>query len=97
MSILHTVNSSPFQTFALQQCLALLHENDSLLLIEDAVIATHGQHSLFSELEVLSQQGRLMVLVPDLEARAIDNEIAKKCSYADFVTLVASHQSQMAW
>lgn len=97
MSILHTVNSSPFQTFSLQQCLALLDERDKLLLIEDAVIATHGLHAQFSELELLSQQGRLMVLTPDLEARAIENKIGKKCSYIEFVNLVATHQSQMAW
>jgi len=97
MSILHTINSSPFQTFALQQCLVLLAEKDTLLLIEDAVIATHGQHPFFSELETLSQQDRLMVLTPDLEARGIENKIGKKCSYSDFVDLAAKHQSQMAW
>lgn len=97
MSILHTVHSSPFQTFALQQCLALLAEKDCLLLIEDAVVATHGQHSQYNELIQLSEQGRLMVLSPDLDARGIDNKIGKKCSYTDFVDLVANHQSQMAW
>ncbi len=97
MSILHTVNSSPFQTFALQQCLGLLNDKDTLLLIEDAVIASHGKHSLYDELALLSEQGLLMVLSADLDARGIDNKIGKKCSYGDFVNLVATHQSQMAW
>ncbi len=97
MSILHTVNSSPFQTFALQQCLELLNNEDTLLLIEDAVIASHGKHLLYDELALLAEQGRLMVLTPDLEARAIENKIGKQCSYSDFVDLVASNQSQMAW
>lgn len=97
MSILHTVNSSPFQAFALQQCLVLLNSEDSLLLIEDAVIASQASHPLFNELSLLSDQGRLLVLAPDLEARGIKNKIGLLCSYVDFVNLTIKHQSQMAW
>ena len=97
MSILHTVNSSPLQTLALQQCLTLLGDHDSLLLIEDGVIATHALHPYLETLQQLASQGRLMVLGPDLQARGIDNEIGKKCSYADFVNLVINHKSQMTW
>lgn len=97
MSILHTLNSSPFQTHALQQCLTVLNEKDSLLLIEDAVIASQAQHVFFAELTLLAEQGRLLVLSADLDARGIKNRIAKKCSYLDFVGLVASHKSMMAW
>jgi len=97
MSILHTVNTSPFQTHALQQCLTLLNEGDCLLLIEDAVIAAQATHPLRAELTELSEQGRLQVLAPDLEARGIDNLIGKPCSYSDFVELAAVHTSQLAW
>jgi tRNA 2-thiouridine synthesizing protein B len=97
MSILHTVNSSPFQTHALQQCLSLLNSEDSLLLIEDAVIATQALHPLFKELSELAEQGRLKVLTSDLQARGIENLIGNQCGYADFVTLVSEHTSQMAW
>lgn len=97
MSILHTINTSPFQTHALQQCLRLLNEFDDLLLIEDAVIASQAKHPLFNELSDLALQGRLMVLEPDLEARAIQNVIGKKCNYSDFVNLIARHKSQIAW
>lgn len=97
MSILHTVNTSPFQTFALQQCLILLNENDDLLLIEDAVIASQAKHSLFTQLSELAKQGHLLVLSPDLVARGIKNSIGEQSSYNDFVDLVAKHKSQMAW
>ena len=97
MSILHTVNTSPFQTFTLQQCLTLISNQDSLLLIEDAVIAAQAKHPLFAELNALAEQGRLMVLSADLQARGIDNVIGKKCSYTDFVGLIVAHKSQMAW
>jgi tRNA 2-thiouridine synthesizing protein B len=97
MSILHTVNSSPFQTFALQQCLSLLNSEDSLLLIEDAVVAAQAQHPLFGELSELATQGRLKVLTSDLQARGIKPQIGSQCSYDDFVALVIKHKSQMAW
>jgi len=95
--ILHTVKTSPFQTLALGNCLRLLNEHDTLLLIEDAVVASHAQHDFYVQLQLLADQGRLMVLDADLEARGIDNVIGKKCSYFDFVTLAVAHTSQLAW
>ncbi|WP_022942858.1 sulfurtransferase complex subunit TusB [Psychromonas hadalis] len=97
MSILHTVNSSPFQTLALQQCLAILGEQDSLLLIEDGVVACQAKHADFLALSELAKQGQLMVLEADLQARGISARIGKSCSYLQFVELVAGHKSQMAW
>lgn len=95
--ILHTVKSSPFATMAIANCLELISENDTLLLIEDAVIATHAQHAHLEQLTKLSEQGRLMVLEADLDGRGIKNKIGKKCSYLDFVELAALHTSQLAW
>lgn len=97
MSVLHTINTSPFQTHALQQCLMLLNEKDDLLLIEDAVIASQAKHPMFDQLSELARQGRLMVLKPDLEARGIQSTIGDLCNYADFVELVIKHHSQVAW
>lgn len=82
---------------AVANCLELISENDTLLLIEDAVIATHAQHAYINELTKLSEQGRLMVLEADLDGRGITNKIGKKCTYLEFVDLVASHASQLAW
>lgn len=95
--ILHTVKTSPFQTLAIANCLELLHESDTLLLIEDAVVASQAEHQFYAQLKLLSEQGRLMVLEADLEARGIKNNIGKTCSYFDFVELVVKHQSQLAW
>lgn len=97
MSILHTVNSSPFQTLALQQCLALLGDQDCLLLIEDGVVASQAKHADFFHLKELAMQGRLMVLEADLQARGIENRIGKTCSYLGFVNLVVKHKSQISW
>jgi tRNA 2-thiouridine synthesizing protein B len=95
--ILHTVNTSPFQTFALADCLNLMAEKDTLLLIEDAVVAAQAEHQFYAQLEQLSEEGRLMVLQADLDARALENRIGKRCSYADFVSLAINHKSQLAW
>ena len=95
--ILHTVKTSPFQTFAIADCLKLMTDNDTLLLIEDAVIAAQAEHQFYAQLKALSEQGRLMVLAADLDARGIENRIGKTCSYLDFVNLAIKHKSQMAW
>ena len=72
-------------------------EKDTLLLMEDAVVATQAQHPWFEQLTQLSEQGRLAVLQADLDARGITNSIGKACSYLDFVNLVIKHKSQLAW
>ena len=95
--ILHTVKTSPLQTLSIVDCVRLMAEADTLLLIEDAVIATQAEHSSYTALKLLAEQGRLQVLTADLEARGIDNNIGKSCSYLDFVNLVIEHKSQLAW
>ena len=97
MMILHTIKTSPFQTLAIEHCLNLLSAQDSLLLMEDAVIATTAAHSYFEQLSLLAEQNRLYVLQADLDARAIENKIGTKCSYLDFVNLIIAHKSQLAW
>lgn len=95
--ILHTVKTSPFQTSALTDCVKLMSSEDTLLLIEDGVVASQAMHPCYEQLKLLSEQGRLMVLDADLKARGIKNNLGKVCSYADFVELVVQHKSQMAW
>jgi len=95
--ILHTVKTSPFQTSAIADCIKLMSDEDTLLLIEDAVIASQVKHALTADLTRLSEQGRLMVLSEDLNARGLKNKLGKACHYADFVELVIQHKSQMAW
>jgi tRNA 2-thiouridine synthesizing protein B len=95
--ILHTVKTSPFQTFAISDCLMLMADQDTMLLVEDAVIASQAKHQCYEQLVLLSEQGRLFVLDIDLQARGIKNNIGKICNYTDFVGLVVQHKSQLAW
>jgi tRNA 2-thiouridine synthesizing protein B len=95
--ILHTVKTSPFQTLAINHCLKLLSEHDSLLLMEDAVVASQAPHALFEQLSLLAQQNRLFILQADLDARGVTNSIGQGCDYLQFVNLVIEHKSQLAW
>ena len=95
--ILHTVKTSPFQTLAINNCLNLLSEQDSLLLMEDAVVASQAPHGHFKQLRLLAQQNRLFVLQADLDARGVTNLIGQGCDYVQFVDLVIQHKSQLAW
>jgi tRNA 2-thiouridine synthesizing protein B len=95
--ILHTLKTSPFETLAINNCLKLLSAQDSLLLMEDAVIASHAVHGQFQQLKLLAEQNRLFVLQADLDARGLEKKIGKSCSYLDFVELVIQHKSQLAW
>jgi tRNA 2-thiouridine synthesizing protein B len=95
--ILHTLNTSPLQTLALKNCLELLTDSDILLLIEDAVIASHALHDSFPQLQQLAIENRLFVLKDDLVARGINNKIGEKLNYDDFVNLVIRCKSQIAW
>ena len=95
--ILHTVKTSPLQTHALTDCLRYLNDDDSVLLIEDAVISTSIHLKEQAILNELATQGRLWVLQEDLTARGLSSCIAKVCNYQGFVALAIKHKSHLAW
>lgn len=97
MAILHTVNSSPFSTSALQDCLKQLGEGDKLLLISDAVIAASASLDFHETLIQLYDEGRLFVLEADLQARGLSAALGNVIDYAVFVQLSVECQSQLAW
>lgn len=95
--ILHTVNSSPMSSFALQDCLAQLADNDLLLLISDAVIAVSATTEQQTTLLQLHDNKRLFVLQADLEARGLTMNIGQIVDYQGFVDLSIKCKSQLAW
>ncbi|MCK5817670.1 MAG: sulfurtransferase complex subunit TusB [Psychromonas sp.] len=95
--ILHTVKTSPLQTFALADCLNYLAKDDALLLIEDGVIASYIQLDHLPLLLTLNNEGRLWVLQEDLKARAVVNNIAIACNYKGFVELTIKYKNHLAW
>ncbi|MDA7746943.1 sulfurtransferase complex subunit TusB [Psychromonas sp.] len=95
--ILHTVNHSPFSSFALQDCLKQLGDTDYLLLTGDAVIAVTVPIESKSYLFKLDQEKRLFVLQADINARGLTASYGTTIDYSDFVRLSIECKSQLAW
>ncbi|MEL0660770.1 sulfurtransferase complex subunit TusB [Psychromonas arctica] len=95
--ILHTVNSSPLSTFSLHDCLKQIADNDILLLISDAVIATSATIEQKATLLKLHESKRLFVLQDDLEARGLVANVGQIIDYPAFVDLTIQCKSQLAW
>jgi tRNA 2-thiouridine synthesizing protein B len=101
MSILHTVNKSPFERSSLESCIKLASEGASVLLIEDGVYA--GLKGSSAEPQVMAALDRLKVYVlgPDLKARGFSEDRLiggiKVVDYAGFVDLAAENDKVQAW
>ena len=101
MSILHTVNKSPFEKSSLDSCLGMAKEGSALLLIEDGIFAALKGTSKESLMREASQKLKLYVLGPDLKARGMKEERVMEgvevVDYAGFVDLAAEYGKVNAW
>lgn len=100
MSILHTVNKSPFEKSSVASCIAHALEGSAVLFYEDAVYAVAAGTSV--EEQVKSAKGvKLYVLGPDLKARGVSADKlingVEVVDYAGFVDLAAEHDKVQAW
>lgn len=91
--MLHTVNKSPFQNSALENCLRLVQKGDVILLLEDGVYAAVVGTVKSSLIEQAVKQHAVYALEADLKARGLGNLIkgVRMASYGDFVDLVEQH------
>lgn len=100
MTLLHTVNKSPFEKNSLETCLRLALEGSSVLLIEDAVYAAMNGTSLNGALADASNRLKFYVLGPDLKARGLSEGDVMECievvDYGGFVDLVVGHDATHA-
>lgn len=101
MSILHTVNKSPFERSNLDSCLNHATKGDSILLIEDAVYAAMKAGSFAARMTDAAKQFKVYVLGPDMQARGMDPAAivdgVSVVDYAGFVDLAAGNQAVNAW
>ncbi len=99
MGTLHTVNKSPFQTNALQSCLAHAKDGDTVLLIEDGVYGAMNGTTVSDA--VSASAATVCVLGPDFAARGIDAGRAidgiTTVDYDGFVDLAAASDRIQAW
>jgi tRNA 2-thiouridine synthesizing protein B len=101
MSILHTVNKSPFERNALDSCLKFATEGAALLLFEDGIYAALQGTSVEPHMKDAVGRLKVYVLGPDLKARGFAEErIIEGISvvdYAGFVDLAAENGKVQAW
>jgi tRNA 2-thiouridine synthesizing protein B len=101
MSILHTVNKSPFERSNLNSCLSHVTAGDSVLLMEDAVVAAMTGTAYADRIADAAKQVKLCVLGADLRARGLDPakvvDGVAVVDYAGFVDLAAANNAVQAW
>jgi len=101
MSILHTVNKSPFERNSLESCLKFANSGDPVLLIEDAVYAALKGTNAEGQVKAALENQSVYVLGPDLKARGFSEdrvmEGIKVVDYSGFVDLAAENDKVQAW
>ncbi|GLO16150.1 DsrH like protein [Pseudomonas putida] len=97
MTTLHVIAHSPFGDERLASCLRLLGTDDALLLCGDAVYALRSDSEPHHLLQAAHLTGRLYALEEDVQARAVDNDLAKAVDYAGFVELSLHYDKVNSW
>ena len=97
MTTLHVIAHSPFGDERLPSCLRLLGPQDALLLCGDATYALKAGSEPFAALQAARLGDRLFVLAEDLQARALDNQLAKTVDYPAFVELTLHYDKVNSW
>jgi tRNA 2-thiouridine synthesizing protein B len=101
MSILHTVNKSPFERNSLESCLKFANSGDPVLLFEDGVYAVLKGTRAEGQVKAALDKQAVYVLGPDLKARGFSEdrvvEGVKVVDYAGFVDLAAESDKVQAW
>ena len=101
MSILNTVNKSPFERNSLESCLKFANSGDPVLLFEDGVYAVLKGTTFEVQIKAALDNQSIYVLGPDLKARGFSEdrviEGVKLVDYAGFVDLAAENDKVQAW
>ena len=91
--MLHTINKSPFQNSALENCLRVARNGDVILLLEDGVYAAAVETIKSSLIEQAVRRHAVYAIEADLKARGLDKLVkeVRIAGYGDFVDLVEKH------
>ena len=100
MTMLHTVNKSPFEKNSLESCLQHAKDGSSVLLIEDGIYGAIKGSS--SNASIQGAAGiNFYVLGPDVKARGISEDKVLDgitvVDYTGFVDLVTKHDNVQSW
>lgn len=100
MSMLHTVNKSPFEKDSLNSCLRLSLDGSSILLIEDAIYAALEGTSVSDSVKAAMQSKKVYALQEDINARGVAGKVmdgVELVDYAGFVNLTTTHDKVQSW
>ncbi len=101
MSILHTVNKSPFERSSLDSCLKFARSGASVLLFEDGVYGALTGTAAEGRVREALATVKIYVLGADLKARGFGEERVIQgisvVDYSGFVDLAAEHAKVQAW
>lgn len=99
MTMLHIIRSSGFNSNALTQCLGLVANNDSIILMDDGCY--NLQHPLLLELlESNSTQAYINVYFIDSHAHARAqsyNNMCKAITLTNMLDLIFKHNNSITW
>jgi tRNA 2-thiouridine synthesizing protein B len=100
MTVLHTVNKSPFERNSLEACIDHATDGSAVLLIEDAVIGAVAAGDIAARIKAANGI-KIYVLGPDLAARGMTEDQVidgvDVVDYGGFVDLAATHDTVHAW
>ena len=101
MTMLHTVNKSPFEKNSLESCLGHAISGSAVLLIEDGVYGAL-QGSLVAETVKNAMENiSIYALSSDIDARGINHDRLinniELIDYSGFVNLAAEHKNVQSW
>ena len=100
MSTLFTISKSWHDSYWLYERLGFAKAGDAILLIEDAVLATHSAMTLASFVaKCAASDVSTYVLQDDLLLRGLDNQYAmvNEVDYEGFVRLIVQYDKQVSW
>jgi len=101
MSILHTVNKSPFEKNNLESCLRYAKAGSAVLLIEDGIYAALTGTTFEAKVMTAMEALDFYCLAPDMKARGFTStkmiDGIKLVDYAGFVDLTLEYDKVQAW
>ena len=101
MSILHTVNKSPFEKNSLDECLTHSMDGSAILLLEDGVYAAMQGTNVEADVKSAMASKKVYALAPDVKLRGLSADRIidgiELVDYAGFVDLTESNDKVQAW
>ena len=100
MTMLHTVNKSPFGNNSLESCLRCAKAGSSILLIEDGIYGATEGTSISDSVKAAMTDKKVYALGPDVEARGVKDKVIdgiELVDYKGFVKRAAELDTVQAW